>query len=86
MIKLSGLVKFSDRPPPHEDTWPFLHALLDAFGPDRCVWGSDWPFLRAPVRIDYGPLLALAGELVPDSQDRRRVLWDTPRREFGFAA
>jgi predicted TIM-barrel fold metal-dependent hydrolase len=85
VIKLSGLVKFSDRPPPHEDTWPFLHALLDAFGPDRCVWGSDWPFLRAPVRIDYGPLLALVGELVPDRQDRRRILWDTPRREFGFA-
>jgi len=85
VVKLSGLVKFSDRPPPHEDAWPFLHALLEAFGPDRCVWGSDWPFLRAPERIDYGPLLALVGELVPDRQDRRRILWDTPRREFGFA-
>ena len=72
-------------PPPHEDTWPFLHALLDAFGPDRCVWGSDWPFLRAPVRIDYGPLLALIEELVPDPGNRRRILWETPRREFGFA-
>jgi predicted TIM-barrel fold metal-dependent hydrolase len=84
LVKLSGLVKFSDRPPPHEDTWPFVHALVEAFGPDRCVWGSDWPFLRAPMRIDYGPLLALLRELVPDRQDRRRILWDTPRRAFGF--
>jgi predicted TIM-barrel fold metal-dependent hydrolase len=84
VVKLSGLVKFSRRPPPHEDTWPFVRALIDAFGPDRCVWASDWPFLRAPVRIDYGPLLALFEELVPDRAARRQILWDTPRREFGF--
>jgi predicted TIM-barrel fold metal-dependent hydrolase len=84
VVKLSGLVKFSRRPPPHEDTWPFVRALVDAFGPDRCVWASDWPFLRAPVRIDYGPLLALFEELVPDRAARRQILWDTPRREFGF--
>jgi predicted TIM-barrel fold metal-dependent hydrolase len=84
VVKLSGLVKFSHRPPPHEDTWPFVRALVDAFGPDRCVWGSDWPFLRSPLRIDYGPLLAQLEELVPDHAARRQILWDTPRREFGF--
>jgi predicted TIM-barrel fold metal-dependent hydrolase len=84
VVKLSGLVKFSRRPPPHEDTWPFVRALVDVFGPDRCVWASDWPFLRAPVRMDYGPLLAQLEELVPDLAARRQILWDTPRREFGF--
>jgi L-fuconolactonase len=24
---------------------PFVHHLLDVFGPDRIVWGSDWPVL-----------------------------------------
>jgi predicted TIM-barrel fold metal-dependent hydrolase len=86
VVKLSGLVKFSRLPPPHEDAWPFVRALVDAFGPERCVWASDWPFLRAPVRIDYGPLLALLEELVPDSAARRQILWDTPCREFGFPA
>jgi predicted TIM-barrel fold metal-dependent hydrolase len=84
VVKLSGLVKFSRRPPPHEDAWPFVRALVDAFGPGRCVWGSDWPFLRAPVRIDYGPLLATLEELVPDPAARRQILWDTPRAEFAF--
>jgi predicted TIM-barrel fold metal-dependent hydrolase len=84
VVKLSGLVKFSHGPPPHEDAWPFVRALLDAFGPDRCVWGSDWPFLRAPLRIDYGPLVQAMEGLVPDRGDRHRVLWETPRREFGF--
>jgi predicted TIM-barrel fold metal-dependent hydrolase len=86
VVKLSGLVKFSSRPPPHEDAWPFVRALVDAFGPDHCVWASDWPFLRAPVRLDYGPLLAVFEELVPDGAARRQILWDTPRREFGFPA
>ena len=86
VIKLSGFVKFSHQPHPHEDVWPFVRALVDEFGPDRCVWASDWPFLRAPARIDYGPLLALFAEMVPDHADRRRILWDTPHREFGFSS
>jgi predicted TIM-barrel fold metal-dependent hydrolase len=84
VVKLSGLYKFSRRPPPHEDTWPFVRALVDSFGPDRCLWASDWPFLRAPVRLDYGPLLASVEDLVPDRAARRQILWDTPCREFGF--
>ena len=83
-VKLSGLVKCSATTYPWEDSWPFVHALLEAFTPDRCMWGSDWPFLRAPERIDYGLVLALIERLVPDSGDRRKVLWETPMRLFGF--
>jgi predicted TIM-barrel fold metal-dependent hydrolase len=82
VVKISGMVKWSHQPHPHEDTWPYIRALIDAFGPDRCVWASDWPFLRAPARVDYGPLLALFEEIVPDHGVRRQILWDTPRRVF----
>ncbi len=85
VVKLSGCVKVSRAPFPHRDLSPFVTALVGEFGPDRCVWGSDWPFLRMPERVDYVPLLDLLAEQVPDAQDRRRVLWDTPAREFGFA-
>ena len=61
-----------------------LQALLDAFTTDGCVWASDWPFVKATERIDYGPLLKLFEGLVPDPADRRKILWDTPRRWFGF--
>jgi predicted TIM-barrel fold metal-dependent hydrolase len=57
-----------------------VQALLEAFTPDRCMWGSDWPFLRAPERIDYGLVLVLVERLIPDPGDRRKVLWDTPMR------
>lgn len=85
-VKLSGYSKFSADPYPFEDTVPFVGALLDAFTPHRCMWASDWPFLRAAERQDYGPLLTLAERLLPDPQMRHAVMWETPRRLFGFGA
>lgn len=83
-VKLSGRQKFSALPPPFEDTRPFVEALLEAFTPDACLWASDWPFLRAPQRLDVGPLLRDVERLLPDPVDRRKVFWDTPRRWLGF--
>jgi predicted TIM-barrel fold metal-dependent hydrolase len=84
VVKLSGCVKVSRAPYPHADLAPYLRALLAEFGPNRCVWGSDWPFLRMPERVDYGPLLALIADQVADADDLRRILWDTPCRELGL--
>jgi predicted TIM-barrel fold metal-dependent hydrolase len=83
-VKLSGYPKFSGKPHPHADTRPYVDALLDAFTPDGCLWASDWPFLRATEHIDCGPLLKLFESLIPEPGDRRKVLWQTPRRVLGF--
>ena len=83
-VKLSGYAKFSRRPFPFDDTWPFVRAIVDAFTLDRCMWASDWPYLRATQRQDYGPLVELAETLFPDSAERRTLFCDTPRRLFGF--
>jgi predicted TIM-barrel fold metal-dependent hydrolase len=72
-VKLSGIVKFSREPFPHHDVQPYLDALLAAFTPDACMWASDWPFLRAPARVDYGVLLALLPQLIPDAAQRHKV-------------
>ncbi|NIF30271.1 amidohydrolase family protein [Pantoea sp. Tr-811] len=84
-VKLSGMQKFADAEGLYQQSHAYVAALLDAFGPDACVWGSDWPFIRQHARVDYGPLLKLAEYLMPDAQVRRKVMWDTPRRLFGFA-
>ena len=68
-VKLSGYAKFARAPYPFEDAWPFVRALVDAFTLDRCLWASDWPYLRATERQDYGPLVALAATLFPDGRD-----------------
>ncbi len=85
-VKLSGYAKFSQAPIPHQDAWPYVRALIDAFTLDNCVWGSDWPFLRAEQRADYGPLLKLVERLFPNPADRHKVLWETPCRLFGFGS
>jgi predicted TIM-barrel fold metal-dependent hydrolase len=83
-VKLSGYSKFSRQGHPFEDCWPYVRALVDAFTLDNCLWASDWPFLRAPERVDVGPLLKLVETLFPDAADRRKLFWGTPARLFGF--
>jgi predicted TIM-barrel fold metal-dependent hydrolase len=85
-VKLSGIVKFSREPFPHHDARPYIDALIDAFTPDGCMWASDWPFLRAPGRADYGVLLALVLHWLPDATQRHQVLWKTPDSLFRFTA
>jgi predicted TIM-barrel fold metal-dependent hydrolase len=84
VVKLSGFAKFAHLPHPHEDAWPFVRALANAFTLDACVWGSDWPFMRATERIDYGPLLTLMEVIFPDPASRRKLMWDTPRTVLGL--
>ena len=85
-IKLSGYAKFSQQAFPYEDTWPYIHELIRAFTLDACLWASDWPFLRAPERIDYGVLLSLVERLIPDPKDRAKLFWETPRAWLGFVS
>jgi predicted TIM-barrel fold metal-dependent hydrolase len=84
-VKLSGPFRFSRGGAPYEDTLPYVRAIIEAYTPDACVWGSDWPFIRMAERVDYGPVLKFVETWLPDATARRKVLWDTPRRLFGFA-
>jgi predicted TIM-barrel fold metal-dependent hydrolase len=34
--------------------------------------------------VDYGPCFACLARWLPSEADRRVVLWETPRRVFGF--
>ena len=83
-VKLSGAVRFSQKPWPHADADRYIAKLVEVAGPERLVWGSDWPFLRIDRRVDYGPHLAQLARWVPDARARRRILVDTPARLFGF--
>lgn len=85
VVKLSGMAKVSTLPWPHPDLEVFVQALIDACTPERLVWASDWPFLRATSRIDYGPLLSWLERYFPDADARRAVRRDNPLRLFGYA-
>lgn len=85
-VKLSGSFRFSREAWPHADTDPYARQLVRLFGPQRCVWGSDWPFVRMAVRLDYGVVLAHLARWLPDADARHMVLHDTPARLLGIAA
>lgn len=44
--KLSGLVTEMLPGQPLDDLWPYVDHLLEQFGPDRVMWGSDWPVVN----------------------------------------
>jgi L-fuconolactonase len=41
-IKISGACTLSHEPFPYKDLWDPLGRIFDAFGFDRCLWGTDW--------------------------------------------
>jgi predicted TIM-barrel fold metal-dependent hydrolase len=83
-VKLSAPFRLVSRPGAYGELDGFAAALLDAFGVDGCVWGSDWPFLAVPDAPRYGDLLAVPARWLADPTDRLRVLRHNPIRLFGF--
>ena len=41
-IKISGACTLSHQPFPYPDIWEPLRRIFDAYGFDRCLWGTDW--------------------------------------------
>src|SRR5712691_104397 len=42
LIKVSGACTLSREPYPFPDIWDPLARVFDAWGFDRCLWGTDW--------------------------------------------
>ena len=76
--KLSGVLTEADwqgwRP---EGIRPYLDAALDAFGPNRCLFGSDWPVLL--LADSYAGWVATVKNFVSrlSSTEQARVLGGT---------
>lgn len=41
-VKISGAGTLSHQPFPYQDIWEPLRKIFDAFGFERCMWGTDW--------------------------------------------
>jgi len=78
-VKLSGAYRSSD-----EIAAAAAPLLRDAFGPDRLVWGSDWPHTQFEQTVQYAQTRAALDAWVPDPAERRVILDDTPAKLFRF--
>jgi predicted TIM-barrel fold metal-dependent hydrolase len=43
-VKVSAFYALGNKRPPHQELAPFVRRVYEAFGPQRLMWGSDWPF------------------------------------------
>ena len=85
MCKVSGMVTEAKRHYWTEaDFKPYLDVVWHAFGPDRLMFGSDWPvaLLSGSYSQVYQLALAYFRPLGPDVE--RKVFGDNARRFYGF--
>jgi len=82
-VKLSGLYRFCKSPFDAADV--YARALIAA-NPERCLWGSDWPYLMlGDTAIPKTEALAKGLLRVTDSRAiRQQVLAENPASLFGW--
>ena len=51
LIKVSGACTLSHKPYPFPDLWDPIRRLIDAWGVERALWGTDWT--RAFAVVNY---------------------------------
>ena len=74
-VKISGACTLSHQAFPYRDIWDPLGRIFDAYGFNRCMWGTDWTravglltygqgveAFRVTDRLSDGDLAALMGE------------------------
>ena len=53
-IKVSGVCTMSREPFPYPDIWDPLARVFDAWGFERCLWGTDWTRTFSLVNYEQG--------------------------------
>lgn len=73
-VKLSGFYALSEpgHDYPHAAAWPYVQALVDAFGSHRLLWASD--FFPAVDDLTYAQTYDLFGHMPFISDDDRRAI------------
>ena len=79
--KLSGLVTEAKANWSVDDLRPYVAHLLACFGPERLMWGSDWPVVD--LAGGHGRWRAAAEALVPEAA-RAAVFGGTAARFYGL--
>ena len=83
--KLSGMITEADwlkwKP---ADLKPYVSAALEHFGPDRCMYGSDWPVseLAGTYEQVFGALREATGRI--SEADTRSIFENTARQFYGL--
>jgi predicted TIM-barrel fold metal-dependent hydrolase len=83
-VKLSGLHYWGGGRYPWPQAQPMLRAAVDAFGPQRTMWGSDWPHIL--FGAGYIRCLNFVRRELPwlSDHDRDQILGGTALKLWSF--
>ena len=83
-VKISGACTLSHEPFPYKDIWDPVGRVIDAFGIDRCMWGTDWT--RAVKFLTYAQDVDAfrVTERISHS-DRAKLIGGTLTRNYGWS-
>jgi L-fuconolactonase len=72
ICKISGIIARVPKEWNAEDLAPIVNHCLDTFGPDRVIFGSDWPvcLLGAPLKEWVAALRQIIAERPAEEQQK----------------
>jgi predicted TIM-barrel fold metal-dependent hydrolase len=83
-IKISGACTLSHEPFPYPDIWDPVCRVIDAFGIDRCMWGTDWT--RAVKFLTYAQGVdAFRATDRLSASDKAKLMGGTLTRIYGWS-
>lgn len=83
-VKITGACTLSHQPFPYQDIWDPLARIFDAFGLDRCMWGTDWTRAVGLLTYREGVDAFRATDRLTDA-DRAKLMGGTATRIYGWA-
>ncbi len=84
VIKITGACTLSHAPYPYDDVWEPLARMFDAFGIDRCLWGTDWTRAVALLSYEQGVEPFRLTDRLSDS-DRAALMGGNAERVYGWS-
>ena len=83
-IKISGACTLSHQPFPYNDIWDPVLRIIDAFGFDRCMWGTDWTRATALLTYEQGVEAFRVTNRLSET-DRAALMGDTLQQVYNWS-
>jgi L-fuconolactonase len=83
-IKITGACTLSHQAFPYGDIWEPLGRIFEAFGLDRCLWGTDWTRAVTLLTYEQGVQAFRITDRLTDSE-RARLMGGTLAHIYNWA-
>jgi L-fuconolactonase len=83
-VKITGACTLSHEAFPYKDLWDPLGRIFDAFGFDRCMWGTDWTRAVGLLTYKQGVEAFRVTDRLSDS-DRAALMGETLQRVYRWS-